>query len=473
MLFGAILAVLLCAPPSLAVVVPADATWTIYYAIPGDYLEVYGTAKLDPGANIEYGVYAYGGSTIEIRGGTIGEYGAVQVFAGPPAATVTVYGTDFDVSSGTIEPDGSWTPSGGSGTLTGEYGNGDPISLLFYSDIPIQLSAPGTTNQPPEAIAGQEGLTGAGGKIHPIYSNEQSATSVMGEATDPEEQPIEYRWLEGSNVLLDWTAVISPSQAYLDLSTLSAFAVGDHTLTLEVRETTGDMLEASDDMTLRILPAPEPPEITEITIEPTPLGSPTAVSATFIDSDGGTHTATVRWKEVGTAELGAVNEMDMTVTGANTYTATGVYTVTVTITDQDGAEATATAYAAVYDPDAYSFVTGSGWIPDEGSRCGKAFFGVFCRQWGGGDPGGRMRFRWGENNRFHATEFDYLVVSEDRTTAWFAGVGTLNGEGGQYFMAEVNRDLDAIDLWILSEPGYDTGDLVDLGRGRIRIRQSN
>ena len=52
--------------------------------------------------------------------------------------TVTVYGTDFAVDTGTIV-DGSWKPGSGSGTLTGTYENGDPISLLFNSDFPIFL----------------------------------------------------------------------------------------------------------------------------------------------------------------------------------------------------------------------------------------------------------------------------------------------------------------------------------------------
>jgi len=285
-----------------------------------------------------------------------------------------------------------------------------------------------------------------------------------GKASDPEEEPIEYRWLEGGTVLLDWTAVSNPPQAYLDLSTVAPFSAGDDTLTLEVRETTGEMLEASDDMILRILAAPE---ITEITIEPTPIGSPTTVTVMFTDVDGGTHTATIVWQEGGTPESAFVNEAEMTVTGSHTYTATGVYAVTVTVTDQNGGNASRTAYAAVYDPRTCNLVTGAGWFPEEQSPCGQALFGFIVRQWGR-YPAGLMYFRWG-NNQFQATELDWLVISDDENSAWFFGVGNINGKGEYYFMVEICEDPGSI--WITIWDEYDNGGLTELTGGRIRIRQ--
>lgn len=461
-LWAVIAAVLCAAPPIQAdVTVPAGEEWDIDYDV-GYFLHVYGTANLDTGAYADYGIYAYSGSSVNIRGGNVGPGFGVTVSIDSPVAVVTVYGTDFAVDTGEIV-DGSWTP--GVGTLTGYYENGDPISLLFYSDFPIYLSAPGVTNQPPIAIAGQEGLMGPGGKIHSIYSSEQDTTIVLGQASDPEDEPIEYRWLEGETVLLDWTTVTTVPEAYLDLSTLTPFSAGNHTLTLEVRETTGELLEASDDMTLRILAAPE---ITEITIEPTPLGSPTTATATFTDADGGTHTAAIVWEEGGTPESGVVNEAEMSVTGSHTYPDPGVYIVTVTVTDQNGGEASSTAYAAVYDPESCNLVTGAGWFPEEGGPCDKALFGFVVRQWAGGDPAGRMRFRW-DGNRFRATEFDWLVISDDENSAWFFGVGTINGQGEYYFMVEICEQPDSI--WITIWDEYDNEGLIEISRGRIRIRQ--
>jgi len=136
----ATLAVILCtAPPVQAdVTVPAGQEWDIDYDV-GGFLNVYGTANLETGAYAAYGIYAFGGSAVNIRGGTIGAGFAVIVFSGPPAAVVTVYGTDFAVDSGAID-DGSWLLGGGSGTLTGKYEDGTNINLLFYSDVPILLA---------------------------------------------------------------------------------------------------------------------------------------------------------------------------------------------------------------------------------------------------------------------------------------------------------------------------------------------
>lgn len=453
----AVLVVVLCAVPCLAVDVLFGDTLELDYAITGDLLNVYGTLNMKPDAYVDWLIHAYSGSQVNIYAGSVGLY--IQVDNG---ANVTVYGTAFEDSSGPLSP-GPWTP--GDAVLTVTYENTDVVDLRFISDVPIILAESGTSNLPPVAIAGIESLIGPGGKIHPIYSSEQDITTVLGQASDPEDEPIEYRWLEGETVLLDWTAVTTVPEAYLDLSTLTPFSAGDHTLTLEVRETTGDMLEASDDMTLRILAAPE---ITEITIEPTPLGSPTTVTATFTDADGGEHTAAIVWEEGGTPESGVVNEAEMSVTGSHTYLAPGVYTVTVTVTDQNGGEASSTAYAAVYDPESCNRVTGAGWFPDEQSTCGKAFFGFVVRQRAGSDPVGRLRFRW-DGNRFRATEFDWLVISDDENSAWFFGVGTINGMGEYYFMVEICDDSDSI--WITIWDEYDTGDLTEISRGRIRIRQ--
>jgi hypothetical protein len=131
-------------------------------------------------------------------------------------------------------------------------------------------------------------------------------------------------------------------------------------------------------------------------------------------------------------------------------------------------EACSTAYAKV-DPEVFSFVTGAGWIPNEEVACSKAFFGFFCKQSGNCDPSGHMRFGWGES-RFQATEFDRLVV-EDDGTATFAGVGTINDAGEYEFMVHISKEPGSIDILISGEEGYDTDGLVDLGSGRIEIRQ--
>ena len=332
-----------------------------YVGVNNGWADVYGTLNMYPGAYVDWGIYSYSGSTVNIYAGTIGAGYWIQVDDG---ATVTVYGTGFVGTQGgnvdgnlfttSTEPD---SPYYGTGVLQGTYGNGDPINLLFNSQVPIYLSAPGTTN--------------------------------------------------------------------------------------------------------------EPPVITEITIDPIPLDSPTTVTAMFTDADGGTHTAAIVWEEGGTPESGVVDETEMTVTGSHTYTATGVYTVTVTVTDQNGGTASRTAYAAVYDPHTCNLVTGAGWFPEEQSPCGQALFGFIVRQWGS-YPAGLMYFRWG-NNQFQATEVDWLVISDDENSAWFFGVGSINGMGEYYFMVEISENPGSI--WVTIWDEYDNGGLTELTGGRIRICQ--
>ncbi|MFC1783850.1 NosD domain-containing protein, partial [Planctomycetota bacterium] len=82
-----------------------------------------------------------------------------------------------------------------------------------------------------------------------ISSADQYYTVLSGMAADPDEDPLQYRWLEGEVVLLDWTAVGAIGDAYLDLSTLPYFSLGIHTLTLEVSD---GQLIGSDGMILTI-----------------------------------------------------------------------------------------------------------------------------------------------------------------------------------------------------------------------------
>lgn len=144
--FG-ILVILLCASPCSAVSVDIGKVADIDYAIEGDYLMVLGTANLYPGAYVDWGVYAVTGCTVNIYGGEIGDGFFVLLYSGEPIPVVTVYGTNFALDGVPLDPsaDHFFTDdSTGYGVLTGTYGNGDPIDLLFLSDVPIFLSYPDT-----------------------------------------------------------------------------------------------------------------------------------------------------------------------------------------------------------------------------------------------------------------------------------------------------------------------------------------
>jgi hypothetical protein len=89
-----------------------------------------------------------------------------------------------------------------------------------------------------------------------IMSASQMFTVIQGTATDPDEDALQCRWLEGTEVLFDWTSVGVNGEAYLELALLPYLAIGNHTLTLEVTDGT---VTVADDMLLTI--GNSPPEV--------------------------------------------------------------------------------------------------------------------------------------------------------------------------------------------------------------------
>jgi hypothetical protein len=137
-IFWAVMAGLICAVPCSAVDVEDGQTLEVTSNIyEWDLVTVKsgGTLIVKPGAVI-FAVAAQAGSTVDIYAGII-TYG-IEVSPDTPNPVITVYGTGFEDSSGPILAN-LWIPTGGSDTLTGTYENGDPISLLFNSDIAINL----------------------------------------------------------------------------------------------------------------------------------------------------------------------------------------------------------------------------------------------------------------------------------------------------------------------------------------------
>lgn len=139
--FCAVMAFLLCAAPG---VLAED----IDYDVPGGLLDVYGTVNLLPGANVDYAVSVYPNGVLNVYAGTVGFLG-ITLYAPTPEfpgsnPVVTVHGTNFG-GGGDFSVPGQVSFSTGSGILTVTYTDdngdpiGDPVSLLFLSDIPINL----------------------------------------------------------------------------------------------------------------------------------------------------------------------------------------------------------------------------------------------------------------------------------------------------------------------------------------------
>ncbi len=108
---------------------------------------------------------------------------------------------------------------------------------VAIDDITFTIDIPG---------GGQPPVTDAGPNLA-ISSEDQNGTVICGTATDPDDDPLTYRWVEGVSELCTWQDVGPGSDACLDLSNVSGFIIGEHTLTLEVSD---GQATSRDDMIL-------------------------------------------------------------------------------------------------------------------------------------------------------------------------------------------------------------------------------
>lgn len=137
-------------------------------------------------------------------------------------------------------------------------------------------------------IVGQMVPTADAGDNVEILSAAQAVTVICGTGSDWESDPLEYRWLEGEMVLLDWTSVSETGQCCLDLGFVAALSIGNHTLTLEVREVGEGGLSASDDMILTVQNSP-PEAQPGPAVQTVQVGiDPVRVVADVADFDGDT-----------------------------------------------------------------------------------------------------------------------------------------------------------------------------------------
>ena len=164
----AVTAILMCALPCSALDIlgpvtipsegyPSPVTENVYVR-DGGVLNLLPDGEIAAPVNVESGgtlnlqgvvsggdVYALGGSEVNIHGGDLTEGWWIIVTA---SADVTVFGTEFAVTDGTINSEGtSFTADWGICSLTGTYEPGVSIALTFYVyDVatPISLAAPST-----------------------------------------------------------------------------------------------------------------------------------------------------------------------------------------------------------------------------------------------------------------------------------------------------------------------------------------
>jgi choice-of-anchor C domain-containing protein len=133
----------------------------------------------------------------------------------------------------------------------------------------FKISDPG---QPPVADAGAD-LS--------IFTAEKAVTVIGGMASDPDNDPLLYRWVEGGATILDWSDVVD-GLASLSLAPLSGLSIGSHVLTLEVKDAAHLV---SDQMMLTLCNTPPEgaPAPTYLTVE---LGSDAVFCGSVADFDG-------------------------------------------------------------------------------------------------------------------------------------------------------------------------------------------
>jgi hypothetical protein len=87
-----------------------------------------------------------------------------------------------------------------------------------------------------------------------IISGDQAITVLQGAASDPNDDPCTFRWVEGETELSTWQAAGENGACYLDLNIVPSFSSGNHTLTLEVND---GAFTVSDEMVITVFPDPE------------------------------------------------------------------------------------------------------------------------------------------------------------------------------------------------------------------------
>jgi len=116
------------------------------------------------------------------------------------------------------------------------YAWAENVGWIHFQNASYKVSK---TNMPPVADAGENLI---------ITTEQQCGTVIEGSAYDPDNDPLEYRWLEGLEILLGWSLVGENGEADLDLCDI-LLNIGQHTLTLEVNDS---QVTSSDEMILTI-----------------------------------------------------------------------------------------------------------------------------------------------------------------------------------------------------------------------------
>jgi uncharacterized delta-60 repeat protein len=211
-----------------------------------------------------------GGPWPGFRVGRFNDDGSPDLSFGTSGIAASNFGGIWELARGmVIDPDGNVLVAGHS-RLSGTGTGYDFMVVRFIGDA----------NQPPIADAGDN---------LQIDSRDQAYTVILATGTDPDGDPLEYRWLEDAEILLDWSPVGPNGEADLDPGLLPYFAIGDHTLTLELSDGIHDPV--SDTVWVNVVDTtgPELSPISNVTIlwPPNHRMHDAVIAANATDNAGG------------------------------------------------------------------------------------------------------------------------------------------------------------------------------------------
>ncbi len=283
--------------------------------------------------------------------------GALTVPAGPVAlgASAAVQASFADVGTNdshtstitwgdTTSSSATVSETSGSGTASGSHVYALPgVYTVTLTTTDKDLGTVTTTGQitvngPPAADSGG-----------PYHGTEGLPTTLVGTATDPENDPLTFGWTFTPGAL-------DPGASCVDVGSTTLAP----SLTCTDDAVVGASLSASDGV--------NPPTVSSTTVTvdnaapvlgalagtagPIATGAPVSVLAPF--TDGGvndTHTATVDWGDL-TNSPASISESGGTgaLSAGHTYGTPGIYTITVTLTDDDLGVDTQTTQVIVNSP---------------------------------------------------------------------------------------------------------------------------